>query len=156
MTRRYGALVLAFALAAGCMTETTPTGEVEQEAGGGDCYGVGNFKGAKMIAQPWWNGQQPPVPQAKQGYVVQFDPQTNVWHILLADVGQGKIVYAVKASPNQIGGFLAMAGAYGRIVVGHWPPLPPPGGTDWLARFGLESWYRVDLVPENSLYASQF
>jgi hypothetical protein len=152
MTRRYGALVLAFALASGCVTDATETSETEQAVT--DCNYGGNFKAAKMIYQPWWNGGQPPAPQAKQGYVAYLDPQTNVWNVLLADIGQGKIVYAVKTTPAQIGSFLAMAGAYGRIVVGHWPPLPPPGGTDWSARFALEYWLRADALPQFALNAS--
>lgn len=130
MTRRYGALVFAVA-AAGCAADPTgETGAVEQHVGG-------HFPKATLPPQPNWNLAQPPLPGPTQGYVLWFDAQ-GYWNALLADPGQGKITYAVKVQPGDLSLFLKVAGVNGRIDVIRVPPAPPPGGNDWIARFGLE------------------
>jgi hypothetical protein len=131
MTRRYGALVLAV-VAAGCTTEpASQTGTVEQHAGG-------RFPNATLPPQPIWKQAPPPLPGVTQGYVLWFDAQGGYWNALLADPGQGKITYAVKVLDGDLGLFLKVAGIHGRIDVIRIPPAPPPSGTDWMARFGLE------------------
>jgi hypothetical protein len=150
--RRSAALACALALAA-CTTDTPQTTAVEQ--GLTDCMPGGNFKEAKMIAQPWWNGAQAPLAGPTSGYVLWMDPQGTYWNALLADPVARTIKYAVKLTPQQLGGFLAVVAPNGRIDVSHVPPLPVPTGGDWNARFALEYWARIEPVPMNSAIASQ-
>jgi hypothetical protein len=149
--RRSAALACALALA-GCTTDTAQTTAVEQ--GITDCVPGGNFKNAKMIAQPWWNGAQPPPPGSTSGYVLWLDPQGTYWNALLADPVAGSIKYAVKLTPQQLGGFVAVVAPYGRIDVSHVPPIPNPEGGDGIARFALEYWLRIEPVFANAVFAS--
>ena len=132
--RRYAALAFGLALSA-CTTDPAQTTEIEQ--GATQCTIGGDFKKAQMIAQPWWNGAQPPQPGTSAGYVLWMDAQAGYWNALLANPSTGKIDYAVKLTQQQISGFLAAVAPYGRIDVGHVPPLPGPTGGDWNARFAL-------------------
>jgi hypothetical protein len=150
--RRYAALAFGLTLSA-CTADPAQTTEIEQ--GATTCTIGGDFKEAKMIAQPWWNGSQPPQPGTNAGYVLWMDAQASYWNALLADPSTGKIDYAVKLTPQQIGGFLAAVGPYGRIDVGHVPPLPDPTGGDWNARFALKFVYGLPAYHQEALFESQ-
>lgn len=153
MMGRFGALVLGGALATSCATEPTQTGEAVQALA--DCNAGDNFKTAKMIAQPAWNGAQPPIPGTNQRYVVWMDASQTYWNVLLADPVKGRITYAAKVSTQSIGDFLYLAGAYGRIDIGHNPPPPGPTGGDWLARYALEYELRAQQLHDWAMTASQ-
>ena len=150
--RRHGALLLGLALAS-CTTEPTQTTETAQSLK--DCTPGGNFKDATMIAQPWWNGAQAPAPIDKENYVIWMEPQGTYWNALLANPSTGKIDYAVMLTLQQQAAFLAQVGPYGRIDVGHVPPLPDPDGGNWNARFALELALRLQPIWSNALTASQ-
>ena len=137
MTRSYGALLLAVT-AAGCMTdpaEGPEEGTTQQNASGG------HFPNAVLPPELPWDGSQPPlVTTTKQSYVLAYDAQSGYYHALLADTGQGKILYASLVPVGKLSGFVASVsvGLKARIDIIRVPPAPPPGGTDWLARYGLE------------------
>lgn len=150
---RYGAVVLGLALAVGCTTDQEPTSQTDQDASVGIV--PGNYAGAKMISQPWWNGAQPPPPGTNGGYVMWMDGSQQYWNVLLVDPVKGTVNYAVKVTPNQTGQFLAASGNYGRIDIGHVPPLPGPTGGDWLARFALQYENGVQQLHKWSMYWSQ-
>ena len=156
MTRRYGAFLGGLLLMAGCLTDPAQTQTSEIEQGLKDCNAGGNFPYAVMPAQPWWNGAQPPAPNFKSGYVAFMDAGATYWNVLLADVGQGQITYAVKVQPYDFGYFMYKIGTYGRFDVGRNPPPPPPDGGDWnrIARFGLEYEFRIQQVHDWSMTAS--
>ncbi|CAN5923110.1 hypothetical protein BH11MYX3_BH11MYX3_39730 [soil metagenome] len=134
------------------MTDPTPQTETaEQELGG-------HFPNAIMPLQPFWNGATPPTLGAKEGIVLFPDAGGSYWNALIADTGQGKITYAVKLTPSQLGAFLGKAGAgsnYPRIDIIRVPPAPPPGGSDWLARFGLEIELDVSTIAQRAYSLSK-
>ncbi len=152
MTRSYGALLLAVTAAAGCMTDPSApqTETAEQEIGG-------HFPNAIMPAQPYWNGATPPALGANEGIVLFPDAGGAYWNALIADPNLGKITYAVKLTKPQLGSFLGMAGtgSYPRIDVIRVPPAPPPGGSEWLARFALEIELDVSTVAERAYSLSK-
>ncbi len=148
--RRFTAVLLGLALAS-CMTEP-PTSEVEQDLQ--DPVPGGNFPNAKLGAQPWWNGAQPPGPGPKAGWVLTQDGSGTFWNAVLADPSSGLITLALKVQNQQVGVFLGKIGQYGRILVGRVPPPIGPTGTDWLARYSLELELRVDMLHANAMAAS--
>ncbi len=139
MTRNYGALLLAVA-AASCMTEGAPeTDTAAQEA----TVAGGHFPNAVMPQQPYWTGAAL-TPLAAAEEIVMFpDSSGTFWHALVANPSTGKVTSAYKIDNGKVQGFITAGGAaggnYPRIDIIRVPPQPPPGGNDWLARFGLET-----------------
>lgn len=139
MKRSYGALLLAVGVAS-CMTDPAPeTDTAAQEA----TVAGGHFPNAVMPQQPDWTGAALPVLAQAEEIVLFPDSGGTFWHALIANPSTGQITSAYKVSPGKLQGFISTAGGgvYPRIDVIHVPPQPPPGGTDWLARFGLEIAY---------------
>lgn len=153
MMRRCGVLLIGLALAS-CATQGSDptTGEVQQAIT--DCYPSGNFPNATMPAQPVWTGQAPPIPNAKEGWVIWQDTSGD-WNALLAYPNAGVVAAAFTVKKSDFPKFLGIIGPYGRISVGNPPPPPPPTGTGWEARFGLELQLRAQDVAADAYSASK-
>jgi hypothetical protein len=143
MIRSCIALCLAIALGAcqaepptdGAGTEADEPGrrtaEVSQDVLG--CMPGPMFCNTPAQQPPWWQGQALPIAGAGQSYHLYTSPLNKNETILsLADINQGKIVYAVKASGAQSAALLAATWGRGPVDVVRPPPPPPPIGTEAL------------------------
>jgi hypothetical protein len=122
MTRCWIALVMALGA---CAAEPT-TGQTSQELT--DCLGSNNFPNAVMPAIPMWNHQAPPVAGNGQGYLLSHSFANGDWLAVLGDVNTKKIIWAVEATPADLGALSQWLIQGGQMLVPRPPPPPPPVG----------------------------
>ena len=149
MNRRFARLLTTAIALAGCQQATL----TEETQALESCTPGGNFCGATMPPTPWYQpGQQfPPATLGKAGYVV-FQRTDGNWVAALADLSQGKVTYAVKATTGQLGLVLSGLSLTGQIDVVRPPPGPRPLNE---AMFVLEYQLRVQPLHDEADAASR-
>lgn len=113
-------LVAAALAVAGCQTATSVTATQEIEAQ--DCYGAGNFCGAKMPpATAWLPGD--PFPQSTPTTVVMLMRESSaVWQVFGADPVLAKIHWRLTLKPSAVGPFMVLITNLNRAYGGVRPP----------------------------------
>ena len=153
MERRW-MLAVCVGLLGACQIETpSSTGEVQQSSLEA-CTTQANFCDATMSPKPW-DGKSKPQVLPGQRYVG-WEHKPGEYLVMLADVENKQIVWAVTTPSTTIGSLLGiLAGTDTSIDIGRPPPPPPPpDGTDVIrnARIGLETAKLLDDVPATASY----
>lgn len=138
MNRCWKLLCLGIVLGACQSGLDTPEATVATTQAVNDCTAGGNFCGTPSPQIPYWQGQQPPLAGPKQSYHIYTDPlNQSEMVVALADVGQGKIVWAVRTGTQQQPALLGKVYPRGPIDIVRPPPPPPPVGDEWLLERAL-------------------